>query len=213
MFNGPCAHNAAVDRIEVVSVGALPKIGCRSSSGIRKRPTVALPQLPCRPTNVSRPPRFPPLVSPLIDDSIWKMALSPPPRLSVPRTPRREELLLRRLTVGFELLSVVGVGLQAAGVPGTPATGWVACGHVLPLTNSKSTLRRPYSVTFAVCACAASGSANAPATASATSFLFMKFLLCRKKVARKLALRLPSEPSQKGGRSWYSFCQSADSDG
>src|SRR6058998_3886171 len=114
LFRLPCAHSAAVDRVEVVSVGALPKIGCRSSSAIRNLPTVALPQLPCRPTNVSRPPRLPALVSPLINDSIWKMAFRPPPKLSVPRTPKRDELLLTRLTVGFVELSVVGVGLQPA---------------------------------------------------------------------------------------------------
>src|SRR5215831_10601254 len=104
LFRLPCAHTSAVDRIEVVSVGALPKIGCRSSIGIRNLPTVTRPQLPCRPTKVSRL-AIPELellpVSPLTFCSIWKIAFSPPPRLSVPRIPKRDELLLRRITVGF----------------------------------------------------------------------------------------------------------------
>src|SRR5512137_948251 len=50
----PCAHSDAVDRIDVVRVGTLPKIGWMSSYGDRKRPILNVPQLPCRPTNVSR---------------------------------------------------------------------------------------------------------------------------------------------------------------
>ena len=46
-----------------------------------------------------------------------------------------------------------------------------------PLTASIVTFKRPYNVTFAVCACAASGAASTPATATATSFLFMESLL------------------------------------
>jgi hypothetical protein len=34
--------------------------------------------------------------------------------------------------------------------------------------------KRPYNVTFAVCACAASGADSTPATARATSFLFIE---------------------------------------
>src|SRR6516164_4496053 len=85
----PWAHTSAVDRIEVVSVGALPKIGCRSSIGIRNLPIVNRPQLDALP------------VSAEMFDSIWKIAFRPPPRLSVPRTPRREELLLTRTTDGL----------------------------------------------------------------------------------------------------------------
>ena len=138
------------------SVIELSKMKRMSSCGIRNLPNVTLPQLPCSPTKVSRlaiedDAALP--VSPLTFCSIWKIALRPPPRLSVPRMPKRDELLLTRLTVGFE-----------------PSTCW-------PLTNSRSIFKRPYKVTFAVCACTASGAANAPATARATSFLFMEFLL------------------------------------
>src|SRR5205085_5405765 len=103
LFRLPKAQTLAVDRIEVVSVGALPKIGCRSSWGIRNLPIVTLPQLPCRPANVSRLARpdcdgLP--LSQLTFDSTWKMAFRPPPRLSVPRIPKRHELLLTRFTVG-----------------------------------------------------------------------------------------------------------------
>src|SRR5215471_11151373 len=104
LFRLPCAHTSAVDRIEVVSVGALPKIGCRSSMGIRNLPVVNRPQLPCSPTKVSRlaMPELDALpVSPDTFDSIWKIALSPPPRASVPRSPKRDELLLTRVTVGL----------------------------------------------------------------------------------------------------------------
>src|SRR6202158_4504557 len=150
------AKRAPSERIEVPSVVLLSKMKRTSSCGIRNLPIVALPQLPCSPTNVSRLPseddaELP--VSPLTFDSIWKIAFRPPPRLSVPRIPKRDELLLTRLTVGFE-----------------PS----ACS---PLTNSRSIFRRPYKVTFAVCACTASGEANAPATARTTSFLFMESLL------------------------------------
>src|SRR5450631_3769483 len=97
LFRLPCAHTSAVDRIEVVSVGALPKIGCRSSCGIRNLPAVTLPQLPCRPANVSRlaiPDELALPESQLTFCSTWKMAFKPPPRLSVPRIPKRDELLL-----------------------------------------------------------------------------------------------------------------------
>src|SRR5262249_13547777 len=100
----PWAQTSAVDRIDVVSVVALPKIGCRSSIGIRKLPNVARPQLPCRPTKVSRlanPEDEALLVSAWIFDSIRNVAFSPPPRLSVAPTPKREELLLSRATVGL----------------------------------------------------------------------------------------------------------------
>src|SRR6185312_450600 len=90
----PCAHTEAVDSSDVVRVGTLPKIGCRSSSGARKLPILNVPQLPCRPANVSRDARTPPPVSADTFDSIWKIALSPPPRDSVPRTPRRDEFVL-----------------------------------------------------------------------------------------------------------------------
>src|SRR5213594_1263850 len=129
----PCAHREAVDRIDVVYVGTLPKIGCMSSVGNRKRPIVNLPQLPWNPTNVSRPASVPPAPSLLMLDSIWKIALKPPPRDSVPRTPRRDEFELSRVTHGFE-----------------PSV-------CRPFTTSMVVFSRPYSVTFAVCACATSG--------------------------------------------------------
>src|SRR5664279_3097487 len=102
----PKAHRSAVDRIDVVRVGALPKIGCRSSCGIRNLPRVTRPQLPCRPTKVSRLAR-PELdalpVSPDTFDSIWNTAFKPPPRLSVPRMPKRDEFELTRLAVVFDV--------------------------------------------------------------------------------------------------------------
>ena len=52
--NGPCAHSAAVERIDVVSVGALPKIGRMSSYGVRNLPIFSVPQSPWSPTKVSR---------------------------------------------------------------------------------------------------------------------------------------------------------------
>jgi hypothetical protein len=99
--DGPWPHTAAVDRIDVVRVGTLPKIGWMSSYGARKLPILNVPQPPCRPTKVSRPASVPPPASPLIDDSIWKIAFRPPPRDSVPRTPRRDEFELTRYRFGF----------------------------------------------------------------------------------------------------------------
>src|SRR6187551_1087720 len=105
----PCTQSAAVDRIDDVYVGTLPKIECRSSRGIRKWPIVNLPQAPCRPTNVSRPPRLPAVVSPLMLDSIWKIAVRPPPSASLPRMPNRDEFELTRVTVGLIVFCVLGV--------------------------------------------------------------------------------------------------------
>src|SRR5450432_1271944 len=110
----PNAHTSAVDRIDVVKVVALPKIGCRSSCGIRNLPRITRPQPPCRPAKVSRLAR-PELealpVSPETFDSIWNTAFRPPPRLSVPRMPKRDELLLTRLTVGL-LIAVAGEAFE-----------------------------------------------------------------------------------------------------
>src|SRR5216117_2208216 len=107
------------------------------------------PQLPCRPTNVSRvamfDPEFTP-VSPLTLDSIWKTALRPPPRLSVPRIPKRDELLLTRFTVGFVFWFTPAVLVQAVPpplwlapvcVPRLPAPAEIPPWQVEPLTNSK----------------------------------------------------------------------------
>src|SRR4029078_388066 len=91
--------------------------------------------------------------------------------------PNREEFELSRVTVGF----FVTCGLPHGVLP----DGLGAPSHVAPLTISKSTFSRPYSVTFAVCACAASGAARTPATATATSFFFIESLLYRKNLARK----------------------------
>src|SRR5579864_1327451 len=137
-----------------------------SSRGIRNLPILKVPQLPWKPTNVSRLAKpdvalLP--VSPLMFDSIWKMALRPPPRDSVPRTPSRDEFELSRETCGFD-----------------PS----AC---LPLTTSKSTFSRPYRVTFAVCACAANGAPRTPATATATSFFFIESLLYAEKIGKEPA--------------------------
>ena len=77
-----------------------PKTGCRSSYGARKLPKRTVPHEPCRPRNVSRPAIVPPPASPETDDSICQMALRPPPRASVPRRPKRDELLDRRATLG-----------------------------------------------------------------------------------------------------------------
>src|SRR6516165_2876347 len=152
----PWAHTSAVDRIDVVSVGALPKIGCRSSIGIRNLPTVARPQLPCSPTKVSRlaMPELELLpVSQLTFDSTWKMAFSPPPRLSVPRMPKREELLLSRRTCGFvmflfesgppwvQLVTMLLPGTAPATTPLFPCAAGLA--QVSPLTHSRSTFARP----------------------------------------------------------------------
>src|SRR5450432_2675226 len=105
----PNAHTSAVDRIDVVKVVALPKIGCRSSCGIRNLPRITRPQPPCRPTKVSRLAR-PELdelpVSPETFDSIWNTAFKPPPRLSVPRMPKRDEFELTRLVVVFDITFV-----------------------------------------------------------------------------------------------------------
>src|SRR6185437_15027968 len=180
---------SAVDRIDVVYVGTLPKIGCMSSRGIRNWPILNLPHGPWKPTNVSRPPRLPLLVSPLMLDSIWKIADSPPPSASVPRTPKRDEFELSRLTRGFE-----------------PS----GC---RPLTNSRSTLSRPYSTTFAVCACAASGAPRTPATATATSFFFIESLLYRKNLARKQPFAPAIGPSHYFARSCDPLCQTAESIG
>src|SRR5215472_9441918 len=151
----PWAHTSAVERIDVVSVGALPKIGCRSSIGIRNLPTVARPQLPCRPTKVSRlaMPELELLpVSQLTFDSTWKMAFSPPPRLSVPRMPKREELLLSRRTFGFLVFlaaSAPSGQFVTMLLPGTapetvPLLPWDAgASQVSPLTHSRSTFARP----------------------------------------------------------------------
>src|SRR5450432_2688045 len=184
----PNAHTSAVDRIDVVKVVALPKIGCRSSCGIRNLPRITRPQPPCRPTKVSRLAR-PELhalpVSPDTFDSIWNTAFKPPPRLSVPRMPKRDEFELTRLVVVFEM--VLGAAAELAPEQATPPVLWFApvltpvppappvtpFWQVLPLTNSRSIFKRPYSVTFAVWACTASGNANALPTARATSFLFM----------------------------------------
>src|SRR5262249_45106087 len=87
----PCAHSDAVDRIDVVSVGTLPKIGWISSYGVRKRPILNVPQPPCRPTKDSRPASVPPECAGSIDDSTWKIAFRPPPSDSVPRKPKRDE--------------------------------------------------------------------------------------------------------------------------
>src|SRR5437899_1681635 len=184
----PNAHTEAVDSSDVVSVGALPKIGCRSSIGIRKWPIVARPQLPCSPTNVSRLAR-PELdelpVSPDTFDSIWNTAFNPPPRLSVPRMPKRDEFELTRLVVVFDIAfgavaelscehtTPPWLWLPPVFTPALPAPLVAPFWQVLPLTNSRSIFKRPYSVTFAVWACAASGNANALPTARATSFLFM----------------------------------------
>src|SRR5581483_1794413 len=95
LFRLPWAHTSAVDRIEVVSVGALPKMGCKSSCGIRNLPAVTLPQLPCKPANVSRlamPDEQELPESQFTLDSSWNTAFKPPPRLSVPRKPKRDEL-------------------------------------------------------------------------------------------------------------------------
>src|ERR1700751_440703 len=152
----PWAQTSAVDRIEVVSVGALPKIGWRSPCGIRNLPTVTRPQLPCRPTKVSRlaMPELELLPeSQLTFDSSWKIAFNPPPRLSVPRMPKREELLLRRSTVGFlvlrlssalpfaQLVMMLLPGTEPETVPLLPCA--VGEAQVWPFTHSRSTLARP----------------------------------------------------------------------
>ena len=63
---------------------------------------VTRPQPPCRPTKVSRLARPEPDELPASPDtfcSIWNTAFRPPPRLSVPRMPKRDEFVLTRLTV------------------------------------------------------------------------------------------------------------------
>src|SRR6266536_4920853 len=130
----PCAHSDAVDSSVVVSVGTLPKIGWMSSYGARKRPILNVPQLPCRPTNVSRPPSVPPPASHGTLFSSWKIADKPPPSDSVPRRPKRDEFVLTRNTVGFVVLHVLTF------------TQVVACGppfRIFPLTNSISRFARP----------------------------------------------------------------------
>src|SRR5450432_997359 len=66
----------------------------------------------------------------MTEDSTWKMAFQPPPTYSTPRIPKREELLLTRLTVGL--------------VPSV----------CRPLSTSRSRLRVPYSLKLENCACA-----------------------------------------------------------
>ena len=113
----PCAHSDAVDKIDVVSVGTLPKIGWMSSYGVRKRPILNVPQPPWRPTNDSRPASVPPDCAGLIDDSTWKIAFSPPPSDSVPRIPMRDELVPIRYWTGLVLKQspMLSVWLQVAG--------------------------------------------------------------------------------------------------
>src|SRR5688572_27113679 len=132
-----------------------------------------VPHEPCSPTNVSRPASVPPPASPEIDDSSWKIAFSPPPSDSVPRTPRRDEFELRRVTLGRSPFASM---------------------------YSSDRCKRPYNVTFAVCACAASGAARTAATATATSFLFMKSSPLTDNVGRvltKALKRLPFAPPSK----------------
>ena len=76
---------------------------------------VARPQPPCRPTKVSRLARPEPDELPASPDtfcSIWNTALRPPPRLSVPRMPKRDEFELTRLTVLLEIW-LAGIALAA----------------------------------------------------------------------------------------------------
>src|SRR5215470_7886544 len=100
----PCAHSDAVPMMLVSSVGLSPKISWMLSYGAWKRPMRNVPQLPCRPTNESRPASVPVPLSGLTEFSIWKIAFSPPPSDSVPRRPKREEFELTRNCHGFVTL-------------------------------------------------------------------------------------------------------------
>src|SRR5437899_7061036 len=82
-----------------------------SSYGIRKRPILNVPHPPCRPTNDSRPASVPPDCAGLIDDSTWKIAFSPPPNDSVPRRPKRDELVAKRYCFGLVVMQFVLVVL------------------------------------------------------------------------------------------------------
>jgi hypothetical protein len=119
-------------------------------NGMSQRPARTLPQPPCRPTALLRAAKVVLFESGRNAVSNWKKAFRPPPRSSVPRTPRREDWSSTR------------VRFATSDAP------------PLALTDSTVTLTWPYSVTgFAVCAMAA-GATNAPATARAIRFLFIR---------------------------------------